>query len=75
MEIIDGIYEGIKHLSMLEALGVVFGLLSVWFAKRESIWVFPTGIISVLIYVYLCFQIRRFRSRDGRGCVVFCPKF
>jgi len=58
MEIIDGIYEGIKHLSMLEALGVVFGLLSVWFAKRESIWVFPTGIISVLIYVYLCFQIR-----------------
>jgi len=58
MDIIDGIFEGLRQLSVLEALGVVFGLLSVWFAKRESILVFPTGIISVLIYVYLCFSTR-----------------
>lgn len=58
MNIIDGIFEGLRQLSILESLGVVFGLLSVWFAKRESILVFPTGIISVLIYVYLCFSTR-----------------
>ena len=58
MDIIDGIFEGLRHLSTLEAFGVIFGLLSVWFAKRESILVFPTGIISVLIYVYLCFSTR-----------------
>jgi nicotinamide mononucleotide transporter len=58
MDIINGILEGIRQLSILEALGVIFGLLSVWFAKRESILVFPTGIISVLIYVYLCFITR-----------------
>lgn len=58
MEIIDGIFEGLKQLSLLEAFGVIFGLLSVWFAKRESILVFPTGIISVLIYIYLCFTTR-----------------
>ena len=58
MDIFQGIFEGIRDLSILEALGVVFGLLSVWFAKRESILVFPTGIISVLIYVYLCFTTR-----------------
>jgi nicotinamide mononucleotide transporter len=58
MDIISGIYEGIRQLSVLEALGVTFGLLSVWFAKRESIFVFPTGIVSVLIYVYLCYTTR-----------------
>jgi nicotinamide mononucleotide transporter len=58
MDIFEGISEGIRELSILEALGVVFGLLSVWYAKRESILVFPSGIVSVLIYVYLCFTTR-----------------
>jgi len=30
-------------------------LLSVWYAKKANILVYPTGIISVLIYVYICF--------------------
>lgn len=42
-------------MSLLEILGVVFGVLSVWFSKKENILVFPSGIVSVLIYVYLCF--------------------
>jgi nicotinamide mononucleotide transporter len=58
MDIIEGILQGIKELSILEILGVLFGLLSVWFAKRENILVFPAGIISVLIYVFLCFKTR-----------------
>jgi nicotinamide mononucleotide transporter len=40
----------------LEILAVVFGVASVWFAKKESIWVYPTGIISTAIYVYICYQ-------------------
>lgn len=58
MGIISGISEGIANLSPLEAMGVLFGLISVWFAKKENILVFPTGIVSVLIYVYLCFTTR-----------------
>ncbi len=41
---------------ILEVLAAVFGIASVWFAKKESIWVFPTGIISTAIYVYICFN-------------------
>ena len=41
---------------VLEISAVVFGLLSVWYAKKESIWVYPTGIISTAIYVYICYQ-------------------
>ena len=41
------------HLIVLEMIAVVFGFLSVWYAKRENILVFPTGIISTAIFVYI----------------------
>jgi nicotinamide mononucleotide transporter len=41
------------HLIVLEMIAVVFGFLSVWYAKRENILVFPTGIISTGIFVYI----------------------
>nr|WP_299072414.1 nicotinamide riboside transporter PnuC [uncultured Allomuricauda sp.] len=47
-------YEGVPtHLIVLEMVGVVFGLLSVWYSKRENILVFPTGIIGTGIFVYI----------------------
>jgi nicotinamide mononucleotide transporter len=39
----------------LEYIAVATGLLSVWYSKKENIWVYPTGIVSVVIYVYLCY--------------------
>lgn len=38
---------------VLEIIAVVFGFISVWYSKQNKIWVFPTGIISTLIFVYL----------------------
>jgi nicotinamide mononucleotide transporter len=38
---------------VLEIIAVVFGFLSVWFSKLNKIWVFPTGMISTSIFVYL----------------------
>lgn len=40
----------------LEILAVIFGIASVWYAKKEHILVYPTGIISTAIYVYICYQ-------------------
>lgn len=40
----------------LEVLAVIFGILSVWYAKKENILVFPTGIFSTVLYVYICFK-------------------
>jgi nicotinamide mononucleotide transporter len=37
----------------LEIIAVIFGLWSVWYAKKDNVLVFPTGIVSTLIYVYL----------------------
>ncbi|HET8885020.1 MAG TPA: nicotinamide riboside transporter PnuC [Salinimicrobium sp.] len=41
---------------ILESIAVVFGFLSVWFSKQENIWVYPTGIISTAIFVYLLWK-------------------
>ena len=38
---------------VLEIVAVIFGFLSVWFSKQNKIWVFPTGMISTSIFVYL----------------------
>ncbi|MFZ2283279.1 MAG: nicotinamide riboside transporter PnuC [Lutibacter sp.] len=43
------------HIS-LELIAAVFGVLSVFYAKKENILVFPTGIISTALYVYLLVQ-------------------
>ncbi|QAR31601.1 nicotinamide riboside transporter PnuC [Ornithobacterium rhinotracheale] len=42
---------------LLEITAVVFGVLSVLFARRGNIWVYPTGIISTIIYVYICYTV------------------
>lgn len=38
---------------VLEIIAVIFGFLSVWYSKQNKILVFPTGMISTLIFVYL----------------------
>jgi len=41
---------------LLEFVAALFGIISVIFAKKENILVFPSGIISTGIYVYLLSQ-------------------
>ena len=40
----------------LEFFAAVLGIISVWFAKKNKILVYPTGIISTLIYVWILFK-------------------
>lgn len=52
-----GQYQGYDTIDIvLEIIAVVFGFLSVWYSKQNKIWVFPTGMISTLIFVYLLFK-------------------
>ena len=38
---------------VLEFIAAFFGVISVYYAKKENILVYPTGIISTVIYVFL----------------------
>lgn len=52
-----GQYSGYATIDIvLEITGVLFGLMSVWYAKKNNIWVYPTGMISTSIFVYLLFK-------------------
>jgi len=47
---------GMLQTTWLEYVAVAAGIISVWFSKKENIWVYPTGLISTIIYVYLSFK-------------------
>ncbi len=40
----------------MEITAVLFGFASVWYSKQNNILVFPTGLISTSIFVYLLFK-------------------
>ena len=44
----------------LEFVASISGILSVYFSKKENIWVYPTGLISTVITVYLLYQAKYF---------------
>lgn len=53
-EFLFGQYQDYDRVDIvLEIVAVIFGFLSVWFSKENKIWVFPTGMISTAIFVYL----------------------
>lgn len=38
---------------LLESIAVVLGIFSVVLSKRNSIWLYPTGLASTVVYIYL----------------------
>ena len=42
-----------KHIIILELVAVFFGLMSAWLSKQNNILIYPTGIISTAIFVYI----------------------
>ncbi len=54
----------------LEIVAVIFGVLSVWYAQKEDIKVFPFGIVNVLIFVYI-FIATQLYANAGINVVYF----
>lgn len=57
---LDGIrrqfIEELLHTGPLEFVAVTTGIISVWLSKKEKIGLYPTGIISTVIYVFLSME-------------------
>jgi len=58
---IDFFLNAYKNVSttqiVLEFMAFVFGILSVWYAKKENIWVYPTGLIGTIIMTFLLYPV------------------
>lgn len=49
-----------NFLIILELTAVLFGIISVLFARKNNILVYPTGLISAVIYVYILLEWKLF---------------
>lgn len=65
--IIEGIINGVMQTSAIEWVAVICGVASVIYSMKENILVYPTGIISVLIYVYLAFEYKLYADMGVNG--------
>ncbi|WP_109695982.1 nicotinamide riboside transporter PnuC [Chitinophaga deserti] len=50
------VIDGFRLMTWQEATGVIFGIISVFCSRANSIWVYPTGLISTGIYTFLFAQ-------------------
>ena len=57
---IDAYRETSTLYIVLEAIAFIFGIASVWYAKKENILVYPTGLIATSITVYLLYKASYF---------------
>jgi nicotinamide mononucleotide transporter len=48
--------SGMIQTSLLEYVAVIAGIVSVWYSRKEDILVYPIGLVSTIIYVYLSFK-------------------
>lgn len=47
-----------NYLIALELIAVAFGIISVLFARKNNILVYPTGLVSTILYVYILFEFQ-----------------
>jgi nicotinamide mononucleotide transporter len=54
--LIQEFITGLKLTTPKEFVAVVFGIASVFFSKKENIWVYPVGLVSTIIYTEISFK-------------------
>lgn len=52
-EIYNQLITGLQQTGGLEFIAVISGIVSVWFSQKANIWVYPTGLISTVIYIFI----------------------
>lgn len=50
-------YSGYSNLNIVvEIVAIIFSIFSVVYSLKNKVWVFPTGMVSTLLFVYLLFK-------------------
>ncbi len=52
----EQLQSGIQQTTWYELLAVCSGIVSVYYSKKESIWVYPIGLINTILYVFISLQ-------------------
>lgn len=58
-------YKSISYWQIsIEIIVFIFGIASVYFAKKENIFVYPTGLIATILSVYLMYKAAYFADMN-----------
>lgn len=49
----EAFLAGIHQTGAIEYIAVFAGIISVYFSKKESIWVYPIGLINTILFTFL----------------------
>ncbi len=75
MDFFNQLYQNIIDTRQIEVFAALTGIASTWYSKRENILVYPTGIVSVLLYVYICFNVQLYADAGINGYYFFISVF
>ena len=53
MDIYYQFIDGLQQTKWYEFIAVVFGIVSVWFSKKENILVYPVGLVNTILYIFI----------------------
>jgi nicotinamide mononucleotide transporter len=56
MNLLQQFIQGLQTAPWYEHVAVITGIASVWYSKKENVLVYPIGLISTIIYIYLSFE-------------------
>ncbi|HEX6084299.1 MAG TPA: nicotinamide riboside transporter PnuC [Thermoanaerobaculia bacterium] len=45
-------------MSVFELVAAVVTVVSIWFATKENIWYYPTGLVALVMYTWVYFQAK-----------------
>ncbi|MEP6583415.1 MAG: nicotinamide riboside transporter PnuC [Ginsengibacter sp.] len=52
-QIIEQFFLDIRQTSWLEFIAVIFGIVSVWYSRKENILVYPIGLANTVPYIFI----------------------
>lgn len=58
--ILQQFITGMKNTTLPEYIAVFTGIASVYFSRLENIWVYPTGLVNTIIYIWLSVKAHLF---------------
>ena len=48
--------HNLRETSLLEFIGAIAGIASVWFSRKENILVYPVGLINTISYIFISIE-------------------
>lgn len=47
-----------ESMTPIELIATVFGVITVYLTVKQNIWLFPTGIVMVTLYIFIFYEAK-----------------